>query len=149
MSRAEIRHGEPADLPRLRAIQTAALAEPWPELLETAVEGPDGPPACHVVADGRPLGYALVVGESEGVAYVPELAVHPAEQGQGLGSQLLGWLRERLSAAGYKQLRLTVQAADERARRFYDRHGFQRRERLPDHFESGDGILLWQSLAGE
>jgi ribosomal-protein-alanine N-acetyltransferase len=42
-----------------------------------------------------------------------------------------------------------VQAADERARRFYDRHGFQRRERLPDHFESGDGILLWQSLAGE
>ncbi|MFC7133451.1 MULTISPECIES: GNAT family N-acetyltransferase [Salinibaculum] len=139
----EIREGRPDDLPRLRAIQSAALAEPWPELLETAARGP---PALYVLGSGQPVGYAIVVAETDGVAYVPELAVDPDEQGQGYGSELLVWLRERLAAEGYAELRLTVQAADERARRFYDRHGFATYERLDGHFESGDGLLLRQSL---
>jgi ribosomal-protein-alanine N-acetyltransferase len=139
----EIRACRPEDLSRLRTIQQQALAEPWPELLETAAHGP---PACHVIGDGDPLGYAIVVAEEEGVAYVPELAIHPAEQGQGLGSELLEWLCETLAGTGYTELRLTVQADDERARNFYDHHGFERRERLAGHFESGDGLLLVRPL---
>jgi ribosomal-protein-alanine N-acetyltransferase len=139
----EIREGRPSDLPHLRPIQSGALAEPWPELLETAAQGP---PALYVLSDGRPVGYAIVVAEADGVAYIPELAVHPDEQGQGYGSDLLSWLCETLAAEGYQQLRLTVQASDERARRFYDRHGFDRLERLTDHFEDGDGLLLGRPL---
>ncbi len=132
-----IREGRPEDLPQLRAIQTA-LAEPWPELLATATKGP---PPLYVVCADEPVGYAIVIGE-DGVAYLPELAVHPDRQGEGFGSRLLAWLRDHLSEEGYEALRLTVQASDERARGFYDSHGFTERERLEDHFESGDGLLL-------
>jgi ribosomal-protein-alanine N-acetyltransferase len=136
-----VREGRPADLPRLRAIQTA-LAEPWPELLETATEGP---PPLYVFEDGQPVGYALVVGEDGGVAYVPEFAVHPDQQGQGYGSQLMEWLCDHLTGE-YDELRLTVEASDERARSFYRNHGFEKRERLEDNFESGDGLLLARPL---
>ena len=55
-----IREGRPADFPALRAIQRSALAEPWPELLETATRGP---PALYVLTDQEPLGYAIVLGD--------------------------------------------------------------------------------------
>jgi ribosomal-protein-alanine N-acetyltransferase len=126
----------------LRTIQST-LAEPWPELLETATQGP---PPLYVVWDGPPVGYATVVGE-DGVAYTPDLAVHPDRQGEGLGSELLAWLRAHLDDEGYTELRLTVQASDERARSFYDQHGFETIERLNDHFERGDGLLLGRSLS--
>lgn len=135
-----IRTGRPADLPRLRTIQ-AALTEPWPELLETATEGP---PALYVLDDAQPVGYAIVVGDG-GVAYVPEFAIHPDRQGQGYGSRLMAWLCDRL-AAEYEQLRLTVEASDQRAREFYRAQDFERLERLEDNFESGDGLLLARSL---
>lgn len=138
----EIREGRPADLPHVRAIQSA-LAEPWPELLVTATEGP---PPLYVLVDDQPVGYALVIGERDGVAYVPEFAVHPDEQGQGYGSQLMTWLCDRLSG-GYEEIRLSVQESDERARRFYRDHGFEQIDRLDDHFESGDGLLLGRSLS--
>lgn len=139
----EIRAGRPADLPHLRAVQQA-LTEPWPELLETAV---DGPPPLYVLVEDRPVAYALVVAEQAGVAYVPEFAVHPDEQGRGLGSRLLSWLHEELAENGYAEMRLTVQASDERARGFYREHRFEKIERLADHFESGDGILLGRPLS--
>jgi len=132
-----IREGRPEDLPRLRTIQST-LAEPWPELLETATRGP---PLLYVVSEGEPVGYAIVLGE-DGVAYVPELAIHPQRQGEGFGSELLAWLRDHLAEEGYAELRLTVQASDERARGFYDDHGFERVDRLDGHFDSGDGLLL-------
>lgn len=138
-----VRESEPTDLPRLRAIQSSALDEPWPDLLEMAVEGPL---TCHVIADGEPLGYAIVVTREGDVAYVPELAIRPDRQGEGLGSQLLSTLCTRLAAAGHEQLRLTVQASDRRARHFYADHGFETLERLADHFENGDGLLLARPL---
>lgn len=138
-----VRQGRPADLPALRGIQTATLAEPWPELLAAAVEGM---PPLYVVEDGDPVGYAVVVADGGSVAYVPELAVDPARQREGYGSRLLGALRERLTADGYDQLRVTVRASDDGARAFYAEHGFVRLERLEDHFETGDGLLLGLSL---
>jgi len=139
-----VREGVPADLPALREIQ-AALVEPWPELLETAVAGPL---SLYVLEDGGPVAYAVAFGGTGGVAYVPEFAVHPAEQGQGYGSRLLSAVCERLEAAGHTEIRLTVSASDRRARAFYAEHGFERLDRLVEHFESGDGLLLGLDLEG-
>lgn len=137
-----IRRGRPSDLPQLRPIQSDALAEPWPELLETAARGR---PALYIVDDGRPVGYAIVV-VGDSVAYVPELAVDPDRQGRGHGSELLSALRGQLADEGCQQVRLTVRESDEGARRFYDRHGFERLDRLTDHFTNCDGLLLGLSL---
>jgi len=135
-----IRPARPADRDALRAIQREAIAEPWPALLETAL---DGPPPLYVVEDGTPTGYAIVV-PGDSVAYIPELAVHPDRQGESLGSQLLAALPEAFDDRD--ELRVTVRAVDSRARSFYERHGFERVERVPDHFDAGDGIVLRRPL---
>jgi ribosomal-protein-alanine N-acetyltransferase len=133
-----IREARASDRARLRYVQSAALDEPWPGLLDVAI---DGPPTVLVVTDGVLVGYALVVPDRP-VAYLAELAVDPAFQGRGYGSTLLGALLDRLRAAGFETLRLTARADDERVRAFYDRFGFEREDRIPDHYEDGDGALL-------
>ncbi|MHB9285441.1 GNAT family N-acetyltransferase [Halobacteriales archaeon Cl-PHB] len=143
---ARVRDGTAADLPALRAIQTATLAEPWPELLQTALEGGEAGPTVVVLETTDPIGYALVVADAEDVAYVPEFAVHPDHQGEGFGTELMEGLCDRLAAAGYQRLRLTVQVTDQRARAFYDGRGFSVVERLAGHFETGDGLLLERQL---
>jgi len=136
-----VRRGRPSDLPRLRAVQAAALAEPWPDLLATAA---DGPLPLFVAVDERPVGYAILVAPG-GTAYLPELAVAPRRQGEGFGSALLDAVCEA-AAPDHDQLRLTVRSVDDRARRFYEERGFEVCDRAPDHFESGDGLVLVRPL---
>lgn len=139
----EIRKAETTDLPRLSEIQSTALAEYSPPLLEAAV---DGPLSALVVADDEPLGYVIVLTDGSSVAYVPELAIAPDRQGESYGSRLLRALVNDLRAEGYAELRLTVRVVDSAAREFYAAHGFESRDRLPSHFEAGDGLLLVRPL---
>ncbi len=143
-STPRVRPGERPDLPHLRRIQTAALAEPAPDLLRAAAG--DGPPGLFVADDGGPVGYTvLVTGQ---VAYLPELAVAPARQGEGVGTALLesvvATLRRR--AGGPDSLRVTARAGDNRARRFYRSRDFEVVERLPDFFETEDGVAMVRNL---
>jgi ribosomal-protein-alanine N-acetyltransferase len=157
-----VREATPEDLPRLRAIQTVVLAEPWPELLAIGV---DGPPLCLVYADPDPVGYALAIvdgseaggdgtdsrddGPERGGAYLAELAVAEGHRGEGRGSALLSALVSRLRERGVGRLRVTVRVSDERARSFYEDHGFAVAERLPDKYEDGDGLLLVRSVVDD
>ena len=52
--------------------------------------------------------------------YIETLAILPAAQGHGLGSQVMRWIIERSGA----NLWATVSAFNQAARRFYARHGF-------------------------
>jgi len=140
----QIRPGTADALPALRRIQTAALAEPWPALLDltTAEQGP----RCLVAHDGGPVGYVVVVTASHPVAYVPELAVRPDRQGEGIGSALLDALVASLDADGFERVRLTARVGDGAVRTFYRDRGFEAVERVPDHFEDGDGVVLERRL---
>ncbi|WP_436929176.1 GNAT family N-acetyltransferase [Halosimplex halobium] len=151
-----VREGRSADLPALRAIQAAVLAEPWEELLAVAA---DGPPVLLVAiprdagaASGgtaTPVGYALAVTDGDDDAgYLAELAVAPDHQGEGYGSALLDALVERLRASEVERLRVTVREVDDDARAFYRERGFERVERLSDHYERGDGLLLERPIDG-
>lgn len=150
---ARVRDGRTADLPALKAIQTTVLAEPWAELLAVA---PDGPPILLVVTpeaagteveSDQPVGYALAVTDGDDdAAYLAELAVAPDHQGEGYGSALVAALVERLRDAGVDELRVTVRVVDEDARGFYRAQEFERRERLPDHYDAGDGLLFARDL---
>ncbi|MEF8887758.1 MAG: N-acetyltransferase [Haloarculaceae archaeon] len=139
-----IRRAERADLPHLRRIQTATLAEPAPDLLRAAAA--DGPPALFVADDGQPVGYVLLVtGE---VAYLPELAVAPARQEEGIGTALVDAVVADLCGRedGPDRLRVTARADDDRARGFYESRGFEVVERLPDFFESAAGVAMVREL---
>lgn len=130
-----VRPGRPADLDSLRPAQ-ATLTDPAPALLP-GVLARDGPGMALVAVAGGPVGYLVAFPGPEAV-YVPEIAVRPDRQGEGHGSALLSALFERTDS----EVRLTVAVDNERARRFYERHGFERRERITDRFESGDGLVL-------
>ena len=139
-----IRPAVAADESRLQAIQSAALDDPWPGLLDVAI---DGTPHILVLDEGDgPVAYALTVPDRP-VAYVAELAVAPGLQGQGYGTKLLGALLDRLDGDGFETVRLTARADDERARSFYDGFGFTADGTLPDHYDDGgDGVLLVREL---
>ncbi|MFB6143293.1 MAG: GNAT family N-acetyltransferase [Halorientalis sp.] len=136
-----IRAARPADLPRLRAIQLATLAEPWDGLLEPVIEGP--PVALVAVPDQEtaPVGYAVAL-QGDGTAYLAELAVAPGHRRTGHGSALLAALDDRLADRGCARVRLTVRADDEGARAFYAAAGFTEDARLSDHYEDGDAVVL-------
>ncbi|MFB6172373.1 MAG: GNAT family N-acetyltransferase [Haloarculaceae archaeon] len=129
-----VRPATPADRDRLAAVQ-ATLAEPAPDLLAAALDG-DALTALVVTDGGVVVGYALVVPGPQ-AAYLAELVVAPAHRGEGHGSALLSAVLDRAGT-----VRVVVRAADERARRFYEARGFEVRERLPDRFAAGDGLLL-------
>ena len=139
-----IRPAVAADEPRLQAIQSAALDDPWPELLDVAI---DGAPHVTVLDEGAgPIAYTLTVPDHP-VAYVAELAVAPGRQGQGHGSELFGALLEGLRENGFETVRLTARADDERVRSFYDSFGFTVDADLPDHYDDGGaGVLLVREL---
>jgi ribosomal-protein-alanine N-acetyltransferase len=126
-----IREATPDDRPRLLAIQSASLASNWPELLATAIDGP----GTVLVAGHDPVGYALAVGDDP--THLAELAVAPGHRDAGHGSALLTTLLDNC-----EECRLTARADDERARRFYERHGFRVERRLPNHYEDGDGVAM-------
>jgi len=146
-----IRLARPEDLPRLRAIQTVSLAEPWPDLLDPAVEGAGIVAVATEDATGpgadpdEPIGYAVALPEGER-AYVPEIAVAPAHRRAGHGSRLLTELFARLSTAGVEQVALTMRLGDEDARAFYDTHGFRVRSLVPEHYADGDALRLTRRL---
>ncbi len=69
--------------------------------------------------------------EVPGSFYVNALAVFPQYQGQGLGGKLLSIAQERAQAVGCDTLSLQVFAENERAFRFYQRHGYELADRRP------------------
>ncbi len=141
-----IRAASETDLHRCREIGAAALAEPWPDLLGSALASDAVFPV--VTVDGEVAGYAIAfAAAADAPAYVPEFAIEPDRQGQGLGTALMAALCERLAARGQRQVRLTVHAADERAWAFYRDRGFEVIERRPDHYDDGDALLLSRELA--
>lgn len=144
MTRVRIDDATPADSSRLRAIQRTVLPEPSPDLLAAAVDGA----ALGLVARvdrptqaDAPVGYAVSLTGDE-LAYVPELAVVPAWQRQGIGTALLEAVGDRAAKRGVDELRLTVRREDEGARAFYRERGFDVLEELPDHYETGSGAGL-------
>lgn len=88
----------------------------------------DGAAAASPNGDGEPSGDRLVgyavCGRSGATGYLQRLAVHPANQGSGLGTALvvdaLGWLRRR----GATRALVNTQVVNHRAAALYRRLGF-------------------------
>ncbi len=70
------------------------------------------------------VGFALAERREPLEGHVLALAVDPAHQGEGIGTALLGNVREEMARRGAYRLTLDVRADDPRAQEFYTRHGF-------------------------
>ncbi len=89
--------------------------------------------ACWVAeVDGRLCGYLVAVFtlslEHGGLmAEIDEVFVSPEMRSAGLGALLLTTVERDLAARGMRRLQLQLGADNERARSFYERHGFRPR----------------------
>jgi ribosomal protein S18 acetylase RimI-like enzyme len=73
---------------------------------------------------GTALGFVMVTEVASRQAHLPQLAVLPAYQGQGLGRALLSQSMQRLAEHHYETLSLLVSRANNRALRLYQSMGF-------------------------
>ena len=95
-----------------------------------ATEGPEQLALIAEDAAGRPLGVVHVTGAESGLSgeaqgYLATLAVAAEAEGQGVGRALMAAAEEWARSRGYRLLALEVFAANERARAFYRRLGYQ------------------------
>jgi GNAT superfamily N-acetyltransferase len=79
---------------------------------------------------GRSSGIVVSSQISSSVAMIPQIAVHPSCQGQGLGIALIHRAFTMLAALGYKTVTLTVSEDNRRAFKWYQHLGFKIRRRF-------------------
>ncbi len=99
-----------------------------------------------ILRDGVPAGVIVIHPALLAGSYLQTLAVLPGNQGKGIGTQLLAWMECEARPHG-RWLWLCHSSFNERARRFYERHGFTYVARLPDLLVDGfDEILMRKRL---
>ena len=67
------------------------------------------------------------------------IAVHPAQQGQGIGSKIVKFLEEKLATSGNRLLLVETSSLPEfdATRQFYTKRGFHLEARIHDFYNAG------------
>lgn len=122
---ARLRGPRTDDIDALLALDTLAFEPPW-RLTRSDLIGFMLTGGHFVVAelDGRPMGYAFSDVHLE-VGQLARLAVHPARQRQGIGSQLLTDSLAFCRRAGARTFTLNTQESNAASRLLYARHGLR------------------------
>jgi ribosomal protein S18 acetylase RimI-like enzyme len=117
------------------------------ELLDEALAGDDDYRFLGAYDGDALVGYACwgPTSGTEGTWDLYWIAVDPAWQGKGVGSQLLREVESRLTA---QRGRLLVVETSSRAdyaatRAFYERRGFTRAATIPGYYAPGDDLVLY------
>jgi [ribosomal protein S18]-alanine N-acetyltransferase len=135
VARVLVRPTQPADLDAVTAIDHAAFAVEW-WYSGTTFFRVLGSPDRFIVAErnGEPVGYAFgnVFGRQ---AHITRLAVHPAHQKRGIGTQLMRDLVPYFAACGVNTVTVNTQTHNENSLRLYRRFGFK---------PAGNAVTVWQ-----
>lgn len=76
--------------------------------------------------EGEVVGYiTTTTDEMSGVGRIPNLAVAPGQQGQGIGRQLINAALDRLEDAGMEIMKIETLATNEAGQSLYPRFGFE------------------------
>ena len=131
MSAANLRRARPEDLAALAELHHAIWQETQWELVglpraardiawyRNVIEPTLGRTVV-AVSDGLPRGYVTCLDD-----LLDDIWVAPASQGRGIGALLLRAGEEIIRDSGHAEARLECIAANLRARRFYERHGWR------------------------
>lgn len=118
------------------------------EMIRSALTSPEG--GYHVLVaerEGRSLGYALygATALTDGTFDLYWIAVHPDAHGKGVGKMLLRAVEDAVRERGGRLVVIeTSSRADyEKARRLYERAGYERVGRIKDFYREGDDKLTY------
>ena len=94
-------------------------------------------------ADGRPVGYiASRFDRDTLVGWIPNLAVLPEYQGQGVGKMLMQACLDLMRAQGMRYAKIETMHTNERGERFYRQVGFREVARIIHLFADLDDMPL-------
>ena len=117
------------------------------ELLEESVAGTDDYRFVGAYAGEELVGYACwgPTPGTEGTWDLYWIVVDPARQGQGIGTQLLTTVEQRLKAEGGRLIVVeTSSRADYAATLgFYERRGYARAATIPEYYAPGDDLVIY------
>ncbi|KAF9887472.1 hypothetical protein FE257_010189 [Aspergillus nanangensis] len=82
------------------------------------------------------IAYAVYV-RQKGVALLHKVCVVEGYRRQGVGMELMNYIRQRLQKEGCQYVQLWVDKARDAARSLYVRNGFEEREEIPDYYAPG------------
>lgn len=145
----QIRSATPADIPAMLATEQAATAYPW---AESSFQSSFSERYFNAVAliDGQVAGFyvgELVAGE----ASLFDIAVHPKQQGKGIGKALLTHFLDEAERRQATDCWLEVRASNVKAIALYQLSGFHQVGVRPDYYPAQggkeDAILMAMSLA--
>jgi ribosomal-protein-alanine N-acetyltransferase len=132
------------DIPAVVAIERQCFGDRWSAAAFAAEL--DNPSSTYVIAhrEGRVVGYAgfwLILEE----AHITTIAVHPDEQGQKFGEQLLLALVDESSRRGAKWMTLEVRVSNVIAQRLYEKYGFTALGRRRGYYQDDgeDALVMW------
>ncbi len=96
------------------------------------------PDASFMALDGHgdPCGFIISSRISASAGMIPQIAIHPAHQGRGLGAVLMDRALDRQKALGLRSAGLTVTKKNRRAFEWYQRLGFRIRKEF--------GAYVWE-----
>lgn len=123
----QIRQATPDDVAAVSDVLLAAALDAWAtflgaERIEAANRGRQH--SANLVAEDD-LGVFSFVAWDTTTGEILRLYTHPRRTGSGAGRALLDRALDAVRAAGYAQAWLNTEARNERARRFYERHGWR------------------------
>ncbi|MBN1824630.1 MAG: GNAT family N-acetyltransferase [Candidatus Eisenbacteria bacterium] len=98
-------------------------------------------------ADGRPVGFAVLVLRGAFVGYLQSLVVEPALRGRGIGTRLLRFAEERILRES-PNVFVCVSSFNPGARRLYERLGYREVGTLDDYIVPGHAEILLRKTIG-
>lgn len=136
-----IREFSPTDLRLVRSISQKALRERYSRdfflrIYEWWREG-------FLIADmsGMIVGVLAATRIASTTARILILVVREDLRSQGIGTMLMNTFMNRIGAEGFRRIELEVRKSNLRARRFYQRFGFETIDLLPAFYTDGEDAV--------
>lgn len=144
----------PLEKRHLRAvmrIESVVYPTPWSrDLYRSELSFPSGRTYRAALAGAELVGYGGIMHVAD-EAHVTTLAVHPDQQGAGIGTQLLLALARAARADGMTSLTLEVRAGNEPAQALYRRFGLAPAGIRRGYYRSTgeDAVIMWAEQIDE
>lgn len=142
MSEATLRPARQGDAEAVRALAAECPPlEVYPLHQYVILLRTCGDLSCVAEVDGEIVGFEVGIPASRrpGAYFLWQIGVAPGQRGTGLAQQLLGTIEERLCAAGYHTIELTVDPANEPSYRLFRSAGYDNVSRREDSAIQVDG----------
>ena len=143
----EIRKMTPNDLPQVMEIENLCFKAPWKET--DLLYEMDGNPVSNIWVielSNDALGIKHVCGFSDywntfDSGTICQIAIHPELQGNKLGSELMKEIIADAKAKKVRTLTLEVRATNEKAIKFYLKHGFNISHVKEQYYSNGEDAI--------